>query len=65
MPAVSGLFAAARSHVRRGRHASQSHTIVLVQTTASRATRTFHDYEGVGAAMDGEFALAVELLAIE
>ena len=31
----------------------QSHTIVLVQTTASRATRTFHDYEGVGGAMDG------------
>lgn len=32
---------------------AQSHTIVLVQTTASRATRTFHDYEGVGSAMDG------------
>ena len=29
------------------------HTIVLVQTTASRATRTFHDYEGIGVAMDG------------
>ena len=36
---------------------------MLVQTTASRATRTFHDYEGVGAAMDGEFVLAVELLS--
>lgn len=35
------------------RCAPQSHTIVLVQTTASRATRTFHDYEGVGGAMDG------------
>jgi hypothetical protein len=61
---VSGwLFAAARSHARDAN--SQSHTIVLVQTTASRATRTFHDYEGVGAAMDGELVLTVDLLVIE
>jgi len=29
------------------------HTIVLVQTTGSRTSRSFHDYEQQGAAMDG------------
>lgn len=32
---------------------AQRHTIILIQPTTNRATRTFMDYESVPAAMDG------------
>ncbi|KAF5178343.1 Enhancer of rudimentary-like protein [Thalictrum thalictroides] len=32
---------------------SNKHTIVLMQTSQSRATRTFMDYESISQAMDG------------
>jgi hypothetical protein len=34
--------------------ADNRHTIVLVQTTANKQSRTFLDYEKVSSAMDGE-----------
>lgn len=33
----------------------KSHTIILVQKTASKASRTFLDYETVSGAVDGVF----------
>ena len=34
----------------------KSHTIVLVQKTPSRASRTFLDYETISGAVDGEWS---------
>ncbi|KAF5753963.1 putative enhancer of rudimentary [Helianthus annuus] len=36
---------------------SKRHTIILMQTSQNRATRTFMDYESVSQAMDGICAL--------
>ncbi|CAM8950063.1 unnamed protein product [Rhodiola kirilowii] len=34
-------------------HNSNKHTIILIQTSPNRATRTFMDYDSITAAMDG------------
>ncbi|KAH0647132.1 hypothetical protein KY285_032380 [Solanum tuberosum] len=34
-------------------HKANRHTIVLMQTSQNRATRTFMDYESISQAMDG------------
>ncbi|CAB96836.1 enhancer of rudimentary [Arabidopsis thaliana] len=34
-------------------HNSSRHTIILLQNSPSRATRTFMDYDSIGQAMDG------------
>ncbi|KAJ0774861.1 putative enhancer of rudimentary [Helianthus annuus] len=39
--------------VDRAVFASNKHTIILMQTSHNRATRTFMDYESISQAMDG------------
>lgn len=40
------------------------HTIILMQTSQHRATRTFMDYDSISQAMDGLYELFVFLLFV-
>lgn len=43
---------------------SNRHTIILMQTSQHRATRTFMDYESISQAMDGMHYKAVLLMKV-